>query len=59
MTEGMDLPAILVAKPEVIAEDIVNAIKKKRDVLYTPWYWKYVMMGIIHLPTSVFKKLNL
>jgi len=59
MTDGMDLPAVLLAKPEQVATDILNAIEKKKDLLYTPWYWKYVMMGIIHTPIKLFKKLNL
>jgi decaprenylphospho-beta-D-erythro-pentofuranosid-2-ulose 2-reductase len=59
MTADMAMPAILVVKPEQIAIDIVRAIEKQRDVLYTPWYWKYVMMGIIHLPMKVFKKLEI
>ncbi|NTV01988.1 MAG: SDR family oxidoreductase [Chlorobiaceae bacterium] len=59
MTEGMELPAALLAKPEEVARDIVEAIRRKQDVLYTPWYWRFVMMGIIHLPVKVFKRLSL
>jgi len=57
MTEGIDAPKILMAKPEQIASDIVTAIEKKKDVLYTPWFWKYVMVGIIHMPESIFKRI--
>ena len=59
MTQSISIPAILRAQPEKIAIDIKNAIENKKDILYTPWYWKYVMLSIIHLPTGVFKKLNL
>jgi hypothetical protein len=59
MTEGMDLPAALLAKPEQVAGDIVEAIRRRQDVLYTPWYWRFVMMGIIHLPVKLFKRLSL
>ena len=59
MTTEMAMPAILVAKPEQVAIDIVKAIEKRNDVLYTPWFWKYVMIGIIHLPNSFFFKTNL
>ena len=58
MTAGMNMPAILVAKPEQIAIDIVRAVEKKKDVLYTPWVWKYVMMGVIHIPQAHFKKMS-
>ena len=59
MTEGLSMPAILVAEPDKIAADIVRAIEKKTDTLYTPWFWKYIMTGIIHLPSALFKKVNL
>ena len=59
MTAEMAMPAILVAKPEQIAIDIVKAIEKRNDVLYTPWFWRYIMMLIIHLPNFFFNKANL
>jgi len=59
MTAEMAMPAILVAKPEQIAIDIVKGIESRKDVLYTPWFWKYVMMGIIHLPILIYKKIKL
>ncbi len=59
MTEGLSMPAFLVAEPALIAADIFRAIEKKTDVLYTPWFWKYIMIGIIHIPTTLFKKANL
>jgi len=59
MTAEMAMPPILVAKPEQIAKDIVKGIENRKDVLYTPWFWKFVMMGIIHLPRTFFKKTTL
>ncbi len=59
MTAGMDMPGMLVAKSEDVARDIVNAVRKKKDILYTPWFWQFVMIGIIHIPTKTFKKRNL
>ena len=59
MTEGLSMPARLVAEPDLVAADIARAIEKKTDVLYTPWFWKYIMIGIIHLPNALFKKMNL
>lgn len=59
MTEGMDLPKLLLARPEMIAADIIKAVRKKKDTLYTPLPWKFVMAGIIHLPERIFKQLNL
>ena len=45
----------LYAKPEVVAKDVVKAIRKKRDVLYTPWYWFWIMLGIRMVPERIFK----
>jgi len=56
MTAGIELPGMLLAKSEQVAQDIVKGIEKGKDVLYTPWYWKFVMIGVIHLPGKVFKK---
>jgi len=59
MTRGMDLPKKLMAEPEDVAESIYKAWKKKKDVLYTKWIWRYIMLIIIHIPERIFKKLSL
>lgn len=59
MTKGLPLPALLVATPEKVASDIVNAVQRKTDVLYTPWFWQYIMLIIRLLPQAVFKRLKL
>lgn len=45
--------------PDKVARDIVRAISKKRDVLYTPWYWQWIMLIIKLIPERIFKKMNL
>lgn len=50
---------ILWAKPEKIANDIYKAINKKRDVIYTPWFWRWIMLIIKSIPERIFKKMNL
>ncbi|MCI5178285.1 MAG: SDR family NAD(P)-dependent oxidoreductase [Candidatus Electrothrix sp. AW3_4] len=59
MTAGMDLPARLTAQPEEVAEDIYTAQQKGKNVLYTKWMWKWVMMVIKSIPEWKFKRLNL
>jgi short-subunit dehydrogenase len=49
----------LVAKPEKVATDIIRAIEKKKNVLYTPFFWRWIMLIIKMIPESVFKKLSL
>ncbi|MGY8822864.1 MAG: SDR family oxidoreductase [Candidatus Latescibacterota bacterium] len=58
MTEGLD-GLFLVAKPEKVAADIVRAYKKKKDVLYTPFFWRWIMLIIRSIPERVFKKMKL
>ncbi len=56
MTKDMDLP--FAADPKDVARDVANAIDKKRNVLYTPWFWQIIMCGIIHIPEMLFKKVK-
>ncbi|MCC2625489.1 MAG: short-chain dehydrogenase [Burkholderiales bacterium] len=50
---------LLWAKPGKVADDIVNAIFKKKDIIYTPWFWRYIMLIIKSIPESIFKKMKL
>jgi short-subunit dehydrogenase len=59
MTKGLPLPQVLVVSAEKVAADIVRAIEKKREVLYTPWFWRYIMLMIRHIPNAVFKRMKL
>ncbi len=47
------------AQPEKVAKDILKAIAKKRYVLYTPHFWKYIMLVIKMVPSRVFSKLDM
>ena len=58
MTENLE-GLFLVASPERVARDILRAYEKKRDILYTPWFWRYIMLVIKCLPERVFKRLKL
>lgn len=50
---------VLWATPDQIADGIVHAIQKRRDVVYLPWFWRYIMLIICHIPELVFKRLPL
>jgi short-subunit dehydrogenase len=58
MTEGMALPALLTATPEQVAADLVRAARKKRSVVYTRWFWRWIMLIIKLLPERVFNRLG-
>lgn len=58
MTWG--LPGMfLVASPEAVAEDIWKAVRKKRNVIYTPFFWRFIMLIILHVPEFIFKKMKI
>lgn len=59
MTYGLALPSLLLASPELVAGDIVRAIEKRKEILYTPGYWNLVMAAIKLIPAGIFKKLPL
>ena len=59
MTAGMDLPEKLTAEPEEVAEDIYKAQQKMKNVLYTKWMWRWVMLIIMHIPEFMFKKMSI
>lgn len=53
--EGM----FLVAPPEKIATDILKAVEKKRNVIYTPIFWWAIMTIIRAIPEPIFKKMSI
>jgi short-subunit dehydrogenase len=60
MTAGrLDPKSPLVATPERVAADIDRAIRRRRNVVYTPWFWWPIMIIIRSIPESIFKRLRL
>ena len=59
MTEGLDLPPLLTAQPSAVAQDVYPAVKHKKDVIYTRWFWRWIMLIIKLIPEKIFKKLKL
>jgi short-subunit dehydrogenase len=47
------------ARPEQVARGIVQAIDRKRDVVYLPGFWRPVMLVIRTIPERLFKRLAL
>ncbi len=49
---------VLFASPEKVASDIFLAISRSKEVVYTPWFWRYIMAVIRILPEKIFKKID-
>ncbi|MFI3189889.1 short-chain dehydrogenase [Crenothrix sp. D3] len=59
MTAKLDLPARLTVTADKVATDIQKAINKRKNVLYTPWFWQWIMLIIRTIPEFLFKKMKL
>ena len=59
MTWGMPLPAPLTASPEAAAKAMVKAILRGANVIYVPFFWRWIMMIIRYIPEWQFKKMNI
>ena len=47
-----------VAHPADLARAIKKAWRRKKNVLYYPHYWRWIMMVIRHLPEAVLKRID-
>lgn len=59
MTQGLELPGLLLAEPEAVARDILRSIERRASVRYTPWFWWPIMQVIKSIPVLLFKRLSL
>lgn len=50
---------VLWSSPDAIAKGIYKAIIKQKDIVYLPWFWKWIMLIIKLIPEKIFKKLSL
>lgn len=58
MTFG--LPGLfLVAPPEAVAAAALAAARKGREVIYTPFFWRWIMLIIRLIPERIFKRLDI
>jgi decaprenylphospho-beta-D-erythro-pentofuranosid-2-ulose 2-reductase len=47
------------AKPDQVARDIIGGLDKGRSIVYTPGFWRFIMLIIKHIPEFVFVKIAL
>lgn len=59
MTYGTLKGGPLVARPEQVAAGIYRAVTAGHDVVYLPWFWRWIMLIIKTIPEAVFKRLKL
>lgn len=59
MTMHLKNQGVKLASTEKVAKDIVNGIKNKRRIIYTPKRWRVIMIIIRLMPFFIFKKMNI
>lgn len=47
-----------VITPEQAANDIWKAMKRRKQTIYTPGWWRYMMLVIQHIPSFIFRRLS-
>ncbi|MBI4219152.1 MAG: SDR family oxidoreductase [Chloroflexi bacterium] len=58
MTWGLKT-RVPIASPGSLARAIVKAADRRVDVLYYPWFWRWIMLAVRSIPESRFKRLGL
>ena len=59
MTKDLDLPKALTSQASEAAEQILKAIRKKKNTIYIGPIWRLIMFIITSIPDSIFKRLRL
>jgi len=59
MTEKMNLPKLLVITPKKMADVIINAVYKKKDIAFSMPIWIIIKLIVNFIPERFFKKLML
>src|SRR5712692_9493270 len=49
----------LLAQPAKVGKGIYKAMKKRKDIIYLPWFWRPIMFIVRSIPESIFKRLSL
>ncbi|MBN2117698.1 MAG: SDR family NAD(P)-dependent oxidoreductase [Anaerolineales bacterium] len=58
MVKAAQGPTPFLITPEKAADDIWKAIQKRKQTIYTPSIWRWIMLAIQHTPSFIFRKLS-
>jgi decaprenylphospho-beta-D-erythro-pentofuranosid-2-ulose 2-reductase len=58
MTAHVEKKGLLWGTSEQVAKDIIRALDKRRDVVYSPWFWWGIMRIVRAIPERVAKRLR-
>jgi decaprenylphospho-beta-D-erythro-pentofuranosid-2-ulose 2-reductase len=46
-------------KTKQVAVSIDTAVRKKKNIIYVKWFWRWIMLVIRSIPEPIFSKMNL
>ncbi|HZJ24937.1 MAG TPA: SDR family NAD(P)-dependent oxidoreductase [Anaerolineales bacterium] len=58
MLKAAQGPTPFAIEPEKAAKDILNAMQKRKQVIYTASIWRWIMLAIQHTPSFIFRRLS-
>ena len=58
MVKAAQGPTPFMIPVEKAADDIWNAMKKRKQSIYTPSIWRWIMLVIQHTPSFIFRRLS-
>ena len=44
--------------PEKAAEDIYRAMRARKQQIYTPWFWTWIMLVVRNIPSVLFRRMS-
>jgi short-subunit dehydrogenase len=58
MVKAAQGPTPFLITTEKAVDDIWEAIQKRKQVIYTPSIWRWIMLAIQHTPSFIFRRLS-
>lgn len=58
MLKAAQGPTPFAIEPERAAQDIVRAMRKRKQTIYTAPLWRWIMLVIRHIPSFIFRRLS-
>ena len=58
MVKAAQGPTPFLISPEEAADDIWKAMKNRKQMIYTPSIWRWIMLAIQHTPSFIFRRLS-
>jgi short-subunit dehydrogenase len=58
MLKAAQGPTPFMIPTEKAVDDIWKAMRKRRQVIYTPSIWRWIMLAIQHTPSIIFRRLS-